>query len=105
MDIDPDEFKENLEQALEEQSGLRMNEPNQIPLEQLFTEDFMQLYSEFRSFEAFLEASEWDVEKQEDVEAIPEDEFDSYVDDQTDFPSWEVMYETAAKRFLKHQFS
>jgi hypothetical protein len=105
MDIDPDEFKKSIEQALEEQSGLRMNEPNEIPFERLFTEEFMQLYTEFNSFEALLEASQWKVDDQEDFETIPEEECDSYIDDTTDFPSWETMYDTAAKRYLKRQFS
>lgn len=82
-----------------------MNEPNEIPFEQLFTQEFMQLYTEFESFEALLESSQWEVEEQEDFEAIPEDDFDSYVDEHTDFPSWEVMYQTAAERFLERQFS
>lgn len=105
MEIDADEFKENLEKALEEQSGLRMNEPNEISFEQLFTEDFMQLYTGFESFEALLEASKWEVENEDDFEAIPEDKFDTYVDKHTDFPSWEVMYQTAAQRFLERQFN
>ncbi|SDK21726.1 hypothetical protein SAMN05216226_1523 [Halovenus aranensis] len=37
MDIDAGEFKKNIEKALEEQSGLRINEQNEIPFEQLFT--------------------------------------------------------------------
>ncbi|QZP39367.1 hypothetical protein [Halobaculum magnesiiphilum] len=105
MDIDASEFKKNIEKALEEQSGLRMNEQNEIPFEQLFTEEFMQLYTEFDSFEALLEASQWDVEDEDDFEAIPEDEFDTYVDEHTDFPSWEVMSQTAAQRFLERQFN
>ncbi|MFC5133482.1 MULTISPECIES: hypothetical protein [Haloferacaceae] len=105
MEIDADEFKKNLEKALEEQSGLRMNEQNEIPFEQLFTEEFMQLYTEFDSFEALLEASQWDVKDEDDFEAIPEDAFDTYVDEHTDFPSWEVMSQTAAQRFLERQFN
>lgn len=105
MEIDADEFKESVEKALEEQSGLRMNEQNEIPFEQLFTEEFMQLYTEFVSFDTLLEASHWEVEDEEDFEAIPEDEFDTYVDKHTDFPSWEVMYQTAAQRFLERQFN
>jgi hypothetical protein len=105
MEIDADEFKRNIEKALEEESGLRMNEPNEIPFEQLFTSEFMQLYTEFESFEAMIEASQWDVEDQDDFEAIPEDEFDTFVNDHSDFPSWEVMYETAAQRFLERRFS
>lgn len=105
MEIDADEFKESVEKALEEQSGLRMNEQNEIPIKQLFTEEFMQLYTEFVSFEALLEASPWEVEDEEDFEAIPEDEFDTYVDEHTDFPSWEVMYQTAAQQFLERQFN
>ncbi|MBB6090896.1 hypothetical protein PNP85_04740 [Halobacterium salinarum] len=57
MDIDAGKFKRNIEKALEEESGLRMNEQNEIPFEQLFTEEFMQLYTEFDSFEALLEAT------------------------------------------------
>lgn len=105
MEIDADEFQESVEKALEEQSGLRMNEQNEIPFEQLFTEEFMQLYTEFVSFEVLLEASPWKVDDEEDFEAIPEDEFDTYVDEHTDFPSWEVMYQTAAQRFLERQFN
>lgn len=105
MEIDADEFEKNLENALEEQSGLRMNETNEIPFEQLFTEEFMQLYTEFESFETLLEASHWDVEDEDDFEAIPEDEFDTYVDEHTDFPTWEVMNQTAAERFLEHRFN
>lgn len=105
MEIDADEFKKNMIKALEEDSGLRMNEPNEITFEQLFTEEFMQLYTEFESFDELLEASQWEVEDQDDFEAIPEDAFDTYVDDHTDFPSWEVMYQTAAQRFLERQFN
>jgi len=105
MEIDADEFKQSLENALEEQSGLRMNEPNEIPFEQLFPEEFMQLYSGFESFAALLEASQWEIENEDDFEAIPEDEFDTYIDMHTDFPSWEVMYQTAAQRFLERQFN
>lgn len=61
--------------------------------------------TEFESFETLLEASQWEVEDQEDFEAIPEDDFDTYLNENTDFPSWEVMFQTAAKRFFERQFT
>ena len=104
IEIDTDGFKENLVNALEEETGLRFGEENEIPFAELFPEEFMRLYTEFASMEAFLEASSWEVENQEDFRAIPDEPFDEYVDKHTDFPSWEVMYQTAGQRFMERKF-
>jgi len=105
VNIDADDFKKNIEQALEEQLGLRLNESNEIPLTELFPDEFMQLYTEYSSIEDFFDASPWDVEGQDDFEAIPDDDFDEYVDEHTDFPNWEVMYQTAGKQFFERKFN
>lgn len=101
INIDQDDFEKSLIEALEEETGLRMNEENMIPFAELFPEEFMRLYTEFTSIEQFFEASEWEVETQEDLEAIPEAPFDRYINEHTDFPSWEVMYQTAGQRLLE----
>lgn len=101
--IDKNEFRKNLEQAMEEQLGLRLNEPNSIPFTEVFPEEFMKLYTEFETIEAFFEASPWTVEAQDDFRKIPEDEFDEYVDEHTDFPSWEIMLQTGQKRLIERR--
>jgi len=100
FEIDADEFERNLVEALEEENGLRFWEENEIPFTELFPEQFMRLYTEFDSMEAFLDASQWQVDTQEELREIPDEPFDEYVSEHTDFPNWEVMYEAATQRFL-----
>jgi hypothetical protein len=105
FEIDADEFERNLVEALEEETGLRFGEENEIPFTELFPEEFMRLYTEFDSMDAFLNASQWEVETQEDFREIPDEPFDEYVDEHTDFPNWEVMHQTASQRFLERRLS
>lgn len=103
IDIDIDGFDRDLEKELEKQTGLRFGAQNEIPFTEFFPEEFMRLYTEFESMEAFLDGSPWEVEDQADFRAIPDGSFDDYVDEHTDFPSWEVMYQTAGKRLMERR--
>lgn len=71
-----------------------------VSFDELFPTDFMETYTEFGSIEAFLEASPWTVESDADFEAIPGDEFDEYVDDHTEFDTWEAMLSAAAREWI-----
>lgn len=105
FEIDTDNFARELEKAIEKETELRLGQKNEIPFEELFTEQFMQLYTEFDSIWAFLDESPWTVESQEDFKAIPDDEFDDYVNEHTDFPRWKTMYKTAGKKYMERQLS
>lgn len=97
---------DDLEDAIDDMLGdLSLGEENEIPLEEMFTPEFMGLYTEFQNIEQFFEASPWEVNSEEDFEEIPEEEFDQYVSEHTDFPNWGVMQETAGKRYLENQLS
>lgn len=75
----------------------------EVPMGELFTSDFMQNYTEFSSFEAFLGQSPWTVETQADFESIPADELDAYVEDRTGFDSWETMLSVGGREYvLRH---
>lgn len=80
-----------------EQSG------GEIPMDDLFTEDFMESYTEFDSIEAFLDESPWYVESESDFESIPADDFDVFVDEHTDFDSWETMVQAAGREYVLRQ--
>lgn len=73
---------------------------NTVSLRDLFTEEFMRQHTAVTSFENFIEQSQWQVESEEDFEAIPEDEFDEYVKAHSDFESWEDMLGTAANEWI-----
>lgn len=72
----------------------------EVPMTDLFTPDFMQNYTEFTTFDAFLDRSPWPVETQEDFEAIPADELDAYVRERTGFDSWETMLSVAGREYV-----
>ena len=76
---------------------------NTVSFEDLFAEEFMRKYTDVTSFESFIEQSQWQVESEEDFEAIPEDEFDEYVKANSDFESWEDMFGTAAKEWIARE--
>lgn len=100
MDIDKDEFRSGVEQAIEDETGFRLDEPNEVPLTELFPKEFMQLYTEFTSMEAFFEAGPWEVDDVVDPEMIPEEDLDAHVAASTDFPEWQVMLDTAVQRLI-----
>lgn len=75
----------------------------EVPMDELFTPDFMQNYTEFETFEAFLDRSPWTVETQADFEAIPSDELDAFVEGRTGFDSWATMLSVGGREYvLRH---
>jgi hypothetical protein len=63
----------------------------------------MRNYTEFDTFEEFLDESRWKVETQADFEAIPSDEFDTYVAKCTGFDSWKTMLSAAGREYVMRQ--
>lgn len=90
-----DQFDDMADEA-EELEG-ELEGENEVPFNELFTEKFMRQNTDVDSFDEFLEQSQWEVESQEDFRAIPDDEFDEYVDEHSDFDSWEEMLGTAGR--------
>jgi hypothetical protein len=107
MDIEidgPDDLEGAIKEAIDDALGdIDLGEENEIPFTELFTPEFMRLYTSFTDIESFFDASPWEVEGQADFEAIPEDDFDAYVDENTEFPDWETMLDTASERYLERQ--
>jgi len=92
-----DEFEEKAERA-EQLDG-----ENEVPFDELFDRQFMQEHTDSSSIDGFLDQSGWEVESQEDFEQIPEDEFDVYVRQHTEFDSWEEMFRAAGTTWMWDQ--
>lgn len=89
---------ENLEKQAKESCG------KQIPINDLLNVSFMKKYTSFSNFDDFLDASGFVVNSQEDFEAIPDDEFDEYVSNNTNFASWDDMLTTATDAYVSEHF-
>lgn len=76
-----------------------------VTFDELFPADFMKTYTEFDSIQALFKASPWSVETGADFEAIPEDEFDRYVADHSEFDSWEAMLSAAAREWIGRELA
>jgi|GEM_PF-239666 len=78
--------------------GLAANPPGS--LESLFPDAFMAQHTAHDSFRAFLAASPWRIESQSDFDDIPETDFDTYVERETVFPTWDAMLDTASRQWF-----
>ncbi|MDL0123108.1 hypothetical protein [Halobacterium salinarum] len=89
---------QDLQDAAEELDG-----ENEVPMEEIFPSEFMRDHTDFDSFDELLEESQWDVETQEDFRAIPDEPFDEYIAETTDFQDWDEMYRTGGKQWMKKE--
>jgi hypothetical protein len=64
---------------------------NEVPFDEAFNPTFMKRYTKFSDINSFFDASPFTLETQEDLAAIPEDELDIYVAENTSFKSWQDM--------------
>jgi hypothetical protein len=89
----------SFEDLLKELQGQKTVEedPNHIPLEELFNESFMSKHSGFKSFDEFLEKGNFQVKTREDIDNLTDELFDRHVVRETDFDSWKSMLDTATR--------
>ncbi|MFD0960013.1 hypothetical protein [Paenibacillus chungangensis] len=74
-------------------------DPNVIPLDRLFTDEFMVKHSRSTNFAEFLEKGNFQVKSYEDVKNIPEELFDRHLDRETDFTNWQCMLDAAKTEY------
>ena len=78
-----------------------LNGAHEVPLVELFPPEFVRSHSTFDSFENLLEASGFKVESQQDLEAIPDDEWDVFIASHTTFLNWHEMLQAATAQWAK----
>ena len=86
---------ERMKENAEELSGT-----TQVPFSELFPTSFMRKYTQFSSMDEMLIAGSFDIESQEDFEAIPEELLDKHIAASTRFTSWEAMLEEATTQYV-----
>ncbi len=101
MPYDPDvmdHFKEQYE-ALKP-AARYVEDVSDATLLDVFTDSFMREWTRFRSRDQFFSYAGWDVETPEDLSAVPEDEFESYVTRYTVFDDREKMLNKAGEEWV-----
>jgi hypothetical protein len=91
----------NLQSAAEENGGT-----HQVTLNELFTNEFMQGYTDFSSFDGLLAQAKQEgfkVDTVEEFTAIPDEEWDVFINSHSQFATWEEMKQKGAVEWYKHQ--
>lgn len=83
-----DDFEDKLRDAIEVEEEVRIDE--------LLSNEFMQSNTDFESLVEFFDNSPWDVPEERSVADVAGDDLDQYVDEETCFESFEEMREKAA---------
>ena len=86
----------DLEVAAEEAEDLPdpreiVSKDEEIPIEDLFDEDFMQENTDFETFDEMVAASPSDATSADDLELVPDGEWDEFVAETTVFDDEEEM--------------
>lgn len=96
-----DELQKELEKLTEQAENLHGE--NEVPMDELFTNGFMQTHTDFESLEEFFSNSPWEVETKDDFNKIPQSEFDAYVTKHTGFNDWDAMLSAAGREWITRQ--
>lgn len=94
-----EEFKDNLEKI--QHNVENMSGEHTVKFTELFNESFMQRNTNFKSIEDMFEKSEFKVESNEDFKKIPDDKWDEYIQENTNFKDWKKMSEQAGEEYTK----
>lgn len=69
-----------------------------VPLRELFNDDFMSQHTKFTSFTEF--CTGLDIKTSDDLKTIPAEKMNSYVATNSDFNSWQELQSTAAQQYI-----
>ncbi|KUO71244.1 MAG: hypothetical protein APF81_24190 [Desulfosporosinus sp. BRH_c37] len=85
------------------QKAVKHSEDHPITFTELFTSEFMRLYTQFESIEELLTSGGFEVNSEEDYEAISDEDIDAHVANTTNFCSWEEMLIEAIEAYKINQ--
>ena len=93
---------DDLQRELEElaENARRLDGTNEVSLTDLLPPSFMRRHSRFADIEELFDASPWTVTTADDFAAIPDEQWDQFIDEHTSFRDWERMQEAGAQQWV-----
>lgn len=77
--------------------------PRNVPVTELLTPAFLSKCSRFNSAAEMFEASGFAVNSQEDFDAIPDDQWNAFIEQNTSYSNWEEMLKAAGAAWVKRE--
>jgi hypothetical protein len=99
------QFKSNIDEVIRDLERKKRNieeisGSHKIPYDDLFTSEFMQENTKFKSIHEMIQSSGFPIKSSEDIEKIPDDEWSGFIQKNTSFPNWKEMIETAGMEYF-----
>lgn len=99
-------MKTNWDSLKKLQQGLRSLEEQQtIPLSELMAPSFISACSRFKDLGDLFDSSPFTIATIEDFTAIPDDDWDAYIRQNTNYSSWSDMQQAAVADWTKRKLS
>jgi hypothetical protein len=76
-----------------------------VPASELLTSEFMLLNTDFDSIESMFASSGFEIRSQEDLAAIPDEPWDTFVSSRTRFGTWREMLASATTAYVTRRLS
>ncbi len=76
---------------------------NEVPIDELLSDSFISNCSKFSSAEELLNAGGFQIESNEDIEAIPQEKLDEFIRGNTTYKNWEEMLQDAIGEWVKQK--
>ncbi len=76
---------------------------HELRLSDVLTSEFMLLHTDFESVDLMFEASGYDVQSLEDLEAIPDGAWDGFISARTRFDSWQSLIDAATTAYFERR--
>ena len=96
-----EEKSDNFEKVINKIDKLQGN--SEIRFKDLFTNNFMNKYTDFNNINQMFRESEFEIHNGEEFDNIPEEELNNFIDKTTDFSNWDEMIERAITEWIKTQ--
>lgn len=84
-------------------NAAKLDGTHTLGMQDVLTPSFMGRHTRFKTVDEFFDASGFKVDTQEEFEAIPEDELDTFVRTESHFPSWKELLQSAGTEWTKAQ--
>ncbi|MRT04068.1 hypothetical protein [Ewingella americana] len=78
---------------------------SEVPITEILNEEFLTKFTSFVSVEDMFEKSGFKIDTAEDFKAIPDNEWESFIVDNTKFSSWKEMQESAANDYFQKKLN
>ena len=98
-DMSIEDFQKQLQEWEDNLKSIDGN--NTVEVHDLFIPEFMKAHSKFADFDSFFEAS--GASPEERLEDIPDEKLDPFVQQVTDFESFQDMLDTASEDWVHRQ--